>query len=67
MLVSALTLIVAQAAAVATAPAHTAEQARLAECLGQARTDPATAITTANLWLIESHGPGKALPTKVLG
>ena len=67
MLVSALTLIVAQAAAVATAPAHTAEQARLAECLGQARTDPATAITTANLWLIESHGPGKALPQQCLG
>lgn len=67
MLLSALALIVAQAAAVATAPAHTAEQARLTECLGQARTDPATAITTASLWLIESHGAGKALPQQCLG
>jgi tetratricopeptide (TPR) repeat protein len=55
MLLSALALLIAQAAAVATAPAHTADQARLAECLEQARTDPATAITTASLWLIEAH------------
>jgi tetratricopeptide (TPR) repeat protein len=67
MLLSALALIVAQAAAVATAQAHTAEQARLTECLDQARTDPATAITTAGLWLIESHDAGKALPQQCLG
>jgi tetratricopeptide (TPR) repeat protein len=67
MILSALALIVAQAATVATAPAHTTEQARLAECLAQARTDPATAITTAGLWLIEANGAGKALPHQCLG
>jgi tetratricopeptide (TPR) repeat protein len=67
MLLSALALLIAQAAAVATAPAHTAEQARLTECLEQARTDPATAITTASLWLIEAHDAGKALPQQCLG
>jgi tetratricopeptide (TPR) repeat protein len=67
MLLSVLALILAQAAAVATAPAHTAEQARLTECLAQARTDPATAITTASLWLIEAHDAGKALPQQCLG
>jgi tetratricopeptide (TPR) repeat protein len=66
MLLSALALILAQTA-VATAPAHTAEQARLTECLEQARTDPATAITTASLWLIEAHDAGKALPQQCLG
>jgi tetratricopeptide (TPR) repeat protein len=67
MLLSALALTIAQAAAVATAPAHTAEQARLTECLEQARTDPATAITTASLWLIEAHDAGKAWPRQCLG
>ena len=60
MILSALVL--AQAATVATAPAQTTEQARLSECLEQARTDPATAITTAGLWLKEAHDAGKAWP-----
>ena len=67
MILSTLALIIAQSAAVATAPDHSAEQARLTECLEQARTDPATAITTAGLWLVEAHDAGKALPQQCLG
>ena len=67
MILSASFLFAVQAAAVATAPAHSTEQARLTQCLEQARTDPATAITTAGLWLIEAHDAGKALPQQCLG
>ena len=67
MILSALALFLAQAAQVATAPPQSTEQARLAECLQQARTDPGTAITTAGLWLIEAHDAGKALPQQCLG
>lgn len=68
MFLAALALFAAQAAAeAATAPANSAEQARLTVCLQQARTDPATAITTAGLWLLEAHDAGKALPQQCLG
>jgi len=67
MTLSALALLVAQAVVAATAPPHSGEQARLTECLQQARTDPATAITTASLWLNEAHDAGKALPQQCLG
>ena len=67
MLLSALALFAAQAAEVATAAPRTAEAARLSECLQQARTDPATAITTAGLWLNEAHDAGRALPQQCLG
>jgi tetratricopeptide (TPR) repeat protein len=68
MILSALALFgAAQAVEVATAAPGSAEQARLGQCLDQARTDPATAITTAGLWLIEARGAGKALPQQCLG
>jgi tetratricopeptide (TPR) repeat protein len=74
MVLFVLTLLAAQPGEMAsspvrpaTAPANSLEQARLAECLDQARTDPATAITTASLWLIEAHDAGKALPQQCLG
>jgi tetratricopeptide (TPR) repeat protein len=67
MILAALALLLAQAAEAATAAPHSAEQARLTVCLEQARTDPATAITTAGLWLIEARGAGKALPQQCLG
>jgi tetratricopeptide (TPR) repeat protein len=67
MILSALVLLLAQAGDVATAPVHSVEQARLAECLDQARTDPATAITTAGLWLAEAHDAGRAPPQQCLG
>jgi tetratricopeptide (TPR) repeat protein len=67
MILSALALVLAQAVEVATAPSQSTEQARLAECLQQARTDPGTAITTAGLWLLEAHDAGKALPQQCLG
>ena len=67
MILSAFAIAAAQAASVATAAPNTSEQARLAECLDQARTDPATAIATAGLWLIEAHDTGKALPQQCLG
>jgi tetratricopeptide (TPR) repeat protein len=68
MILTALALFGAtQAVEVATAAPGSAEQARLGQCLDQARTDPATAITTAGLWLIEARGAGKALPQQCLG
>lgn len=67
MLLTALALSAAQVAEVATAPKGTSEQARLTLCLEQARTDPATAITTAGLWLNEAHDAGRALPQQCLG
>jgi hypothetical protein len=67
MILSAFALMTAQTAAVATAPARTAELARLSQCLELARTDPATAIATAGLWLIEAHDAGKAWPQQCLG
>jgi tetratricopeptide (TPR) repeat protein len=66
MILAAFALL-AQAPPVATAPAGTAEQARLTVCLDQARTDPTTAITTAGLWLKEAHDAGRALPQQCLG
>jgi tetratricopeptide (TPR) repeat protein len=66
MLSAALALL-AQAAQAATAPAGSSEQARLTVCLDQARNDPATAITTAGLWLKEAHDNGRALPQQCLG
>jgi tetratricopeptide (TPR) repeat protein len=66
MILAALALL-AQAAEVATAPAGSGEQARLTVCLEQARTDPATAITTAGLWLQEARDSGRALPQQCLG
>lgn len=67
MILPVLALLGAQAVQVATAASGSAEQARLDQCLDQARTDPATAITTAGLWLIEARGAGKALPQQCLG
>jgi tetratricopeptide (TPR) repeat protein len=67
MILAALVLLGAQAAQVATASPGSAEQARLTQCLEQARTDPATAITTAGLWLIEAHDAARALPQQCLG
>ncbi len=67
MILAVLALLGAQAAVVATASPGSAEQARLTQCLEQARTDPATAITTAGLWLIEARDAGKALPQQCLG
>ena len=67
MSLAALLLLAVQAPEAATAPAHSGEQARLTECLQQARTDPATAITTAGLWLMEAHDTGRALPQQCLG
>lgn len=67
MILSALALFAAQALAAASTGPGTVEQARLSECLEQARTDPATAITTAGLWLMEAHDAGKALPQRCLG
>ena len=40
---------------------------RLAECLEQARTDPATAIATGGSWLGETSGSGTAAPQTCLG
>jgi len=67
MLLTALALLAAPAAQVATAAKGTTEQARLTLCLDQARKDPATAITTAGLWLNEAHDAGRALPQQCLG
>ena len=67
MFLSPLLLFLTQAPVAATAPAHSGEQARLTVCLDQARNDPATAITTAGLWLIEAHDAGQALPQQCLG
>ena len=64
MILSALTLLFAQAAA---APPRPVEQDRLALCLDQARTDPATAIATADAWLGEAQDAGRALPQQCLG
>ncbi len=43
------------------------EQDRLTVCLDQARTDPATAITTADEWLAEASGAGRSAPQQCLG
>jgi hypothetical protein len=66
MILAALALL-AQTLQAATAPAGSPEQARLTLCLEQARTDPATAIDTAGLWLKEAHDTGRALPQQCLG
>ncbi len=63
MIISALTLLVAQAGA-ATVPV---EQDRLQVCLGQARRDPTTAISKASQWLGEAAGAERALPQQCLG
>lgn len=67
MLLTALALFAAQTAQAVTAPKGSSEQARLTLCLDQARTDPATAITTAGLWLNEAHDAGRAPPQQCLG
>jgi tetratricopeptide (TPR) repeat protein len=67
MILAALALLAAQATEATTAPPGSGEQARLTVCLEQARKDPATAITTAGLWLMEAHDAGKALPQQCLG
>ncbi|MBO0749524.1 MAG: hypothetical protein J2O44_03700, partial [Porphyrobacter sp.] len=72
MILSALTFLaplslLAGAAQPLTAPQGSPEQARLTVCLDQARTDPATAITTAGTWLSEAHDTGRALPQQCLG
>ena len=59
-----LALLFAQAAAAVPPPV---EQDRLALCLDEARRDPATAIVTADAWLAEAHGAGRALPQQCLG
>jgi tetratricopeptide (TPR) repeat protein len=66
MMLAAL-LFLAQSAEAVTAPEGSAEQARLTVCLDQARKDPATAITTAGLWLKEAHDAGRAPPQQCLG
>jgi tetratricopeptide (TPR) repeat protein len=43
------------------------EQDRLTVCLDQVRTDPSTAILTANLWIREGTGPDAAFPNQCLG
>ena len=45
----------------------TDDQARLAECLEIARTDPTTAIATADDWLTGRSGSTIALPNQCLG
>jgi tetratricopeptide (TPR) repeat protein len=67
MILAALALVAAQSSEAATAPRGSAEQARLTVCLDQARKDPATAITTAGLWLKDAHDNGRALPQQCLG
>ena len=57
-------LLAAQAAA--SAP-PTLEQDRLTVCLDQARTDPATAIVTADTWLAEATGAQRSAPQQCLG
>lgn len=63
MILSSLALFAAQASS-ALPPA---EYDRLTVCLDQARTDPATAISTAGSWLSEVSGTSKALPQQCLG
>ena len=58
-----LSLLLAQAA-VSVQPV---EQDRLQLCLEQARTDPATAIATADGWLAEAAGAERSLPGQCLG
>lgn len=48
-------------------PPRTLAQDRLTVCLDQARTDPATAIATADAWLNESAGTQSSLPQQCLG
>ena len=43
------------------------EQDRLTVCLDQVRTDPSSAILTANMWIHESSGPDAAFPNQCLG
>lgn len=59
-----LVLLLSQTAAAAPPPI---EQDRLTLCLEEARRDPATAIVTADAWLAEAHGAGRALPQQCLG
>lgn len=59
----ALTLLAAQAASALSS----GEQDRLALCLDEARRDPPSAIASANDWLQEASGSGRALPQQCLG
>lgn len=63
MIFHALTLFAAQAGSVLSP----GEQGRLDLCLDEARRDPPTAISTANQWLGEASGAGRALPQQCLG
>jgi len=64
MIFVSLALFAAQASAAEPPPP---EFDRLKVCLDQARKDPATAINSANAWLAEANGPGRALPQQCLG
>ena len=57
-------LALAQATGAAPPPV---EQDRLRVCLDTARTDPATAITTASQWASEANGAEVSLPRQCLG
>lgn len=63
MIVPALALLAAQALSALSS----AEQARLTVCLDLARTDPASAIVSANEWLVGAHGPDRSLAQHCLG
>lgn len=55
------------AATLQSASLPIAQDPRLAECLAQARTDPATAIANGGSWLGETSGSGSAAPQTCLG
>lgn len=59
------TLIFAQAAASVAPP--TLEEDRLRSCMGEARSNPATAITTASEWLEGSMNEARSAPQQCLG
>jgi tetratricopeptide (TPR) repeat protein len=48
-------------------PGPSFDEARFEECLKQARTDPATGITTASTWAKEASGDSAAYPEQCLG
>ena len=62
MILAALIPLIAQAST-----PMSFEEARRSTCLEEARTDPATAISTANVWLGESSGFEQAFAQECLG
>lgn len=67
-MISALLLMLTQAAAAATSPAiPTTADARLEVCMEKARNDPATAISEANDWLSGLGGEDRSHPQQCLG